>query len=819
MDRPVLHAFVTELVEHERVGELADALPTRARVSESALPLLLATLHERLEGELVVLLPEDADARDAAEGAAWFLGDDAVGLLPSRGVSWESGLAPPPHLVGERARALHVLERGGLVCASARALAEGLPPAEARPEPLVLRAGLELQAAGASSGVEAISESLALAGYERVERVDDRGQFAVRGGLVDVFPTTGREPLRIEFFGDEIESVRAFSPFTQRALHPVAEATLYPAAERRMDTVELGNSVLLAEEGEEPAEQAVPDDLVPVLAGAPGLVFQPDDVRGVWEEDGVADPPSLAGATELDPFPQSQPFAFEAQRPAIAARGLAEAESELAALLRSGQRVVVAFPHRGEALRTQNLLRRVEARLLEPGEELPEDPELLFAISPARRGFVWRDLGLVLLPDHQVFRRRAPRERRLGGRALQSFADLRTGDYVVHEDHGVGRLLGFETKTVAGVTRDYLQLAFRGEDRLYVPHEQLGKVSRYVGADASAPALSKLGGKAWQTLKSRARESVRDLAGDLIQLYAQRQTREGIAYDLSSEWLPQLEASFPYRETPDQEGAIEAVKEDLETPRPMDRLVCGDVGFGKTEVAVRAAFAVAVNSRQVLLLAPTTILAEQHYNTFRERFRDFPLRVEMVSRFVPPKETKAILADFSAGKVDVLVGTHRILSRDVIPKELGLVILDEEQRFGVAQKELLKSLRLEVDVLTLSATPIPRTLHLSLAGMRDISIIETPPEGRRPIRTTVGEYDEELVKLALEREAAREGQAFFLHNRVETRTSASPRRNACMRSSSTRSPIWPCATRKRRPGQSCCSFSAASSIVSTRLWR
>jgi transcription-repair coupling factor (superfamily II helicase) len=361
-----------------------------------------------------------------------------------------------------------------------------------------------------------------------------------------------------------------------------------------------------------------------------------------------------------------------------------------------------------------------------------------------------------------------PRERRLGGRALQSFADLRTGDYVVHEDHGVGRLLGFETNTVAGITRDYLLLAFRGEDRLYVPHEQLGKVSRYVGADASAPALSKLGGKAWQTLKSRAKESVHELAGDLIQLYAQRQTREGVAYDLSSEWLPQLEASFPYRETPDQEGAIEAVKEDLEAPRPMDRLVCGDVGFGKTEVAVRAAFAVAVNGRQVLLLAPTTILAEQHYNTFRERFRDFPVQVEMVSRFVPPKETKRILADFSAGKVDVLIGTHRVLSRDVIPKELGLVILDEEQRFGVAQKELLKSLRLEVDVLTLSATPIPRTLHLSLAGMRDISIIETPPEGRRPIRTTVGEYDEELVKLALEREGGREGQAFFLHNRVET---------------------------------------------------
>src|SRR5438128_2907929 len=265
MDRPVLHAFVRELVEDERLAKFADALPTRARVSESALPLLLSSLHERLERGLVVVLPEDADARDAAEGAAWFLGDDAVGLLPSRGVTWESGLAPPPHLVGERARALHVLARGGLVCASARALAEGLPPADVRAEPVELRPGSE-------PGVEGLGESLALAGYERVERVDDRGQFAVRGGIVDVFPTTGREPMRVEFFGDEIESVRAFSPFTQRALHPVAEATLYPAVERRLDLVE---PELSDDEDGQAAVEVVPDDLVPALEGPPDLVFQP----------------------------------------------------------------------------------------------------------------------------------------------------------------------------------------------------------------------------------------------------------------------------------------------------------------------------------------------------------------------------------------------------------------------------------------------------------------------------------------------------------------------------------------------------------------
>src|SRR5207244_1619490 len=367
-----------------------------------------------------------------------------------------------------------------------------------------------------------------------------------------------------------------------------------------------------------------------------------------------------------------------------------------------------------------------------------------------------------------VFRKRPPRERRVGGRALQSFADLRTGDFVVHEDHGVGKLLGFETKEVAGVTRDYLFLGFRGDDRLYVPHEQLGKVSRYIGADNTVPALSKLGGKAWDNLKNRARESVRELAGELLALYAQRQQAPGVAYDLRHEYLERLEAEFPYRETQDQERAIEAVKEDLEAPRPMDRLVCGDVGFGKTEVAVRAAFAVAVNGRQTLMLVPTTVLAQQHWNTFRERYRDFPVRVEMVSRFRKPADIKKTLLDFSEGKVDVLIGTHRVLSRDVIPKNLGLVIVDEEQRFGVAQKELLRQLRLEVDVLALTATPIPRTLHMSLSGLRDISVIETPPEGRRPIRTNVGEYDEELVKQALDREHARGGQSFYLHNRVET---------------------------------------------------
>ena len=720
---------------------------------------MLAALHIRLDHGLVCLLPEDADARDAAESAAWFTGEGRVAFMPSRGVRRESGLEPPPHLVGERFRALDVLESAGLVCVSAAALAESMPPSPARPARLDVAVGDE-------PGIGALSEALALAGYERVERVEARGQFAVRGGILDVYPTTGREPFRIELFGDEVEAIRAFSPFTQRALRSVEVAVVYPAAERRLDLVDvtLSDTAEGLSPGHGPSGRQ--GDLVAPLPAGPDLVWQPEDVREVWREE-LGEELPLDGVTPLEPLPRGQPFSFEAQRPAVAARGLAEAEQELGSLLRSGNRVVVAFPHRGDALRQQALLRRVAARLLEAGEDLPSEAELLFAISPARRGFVSRDLGIALLPDSQIFRKRAPRAARIG-RALQSFADLRTGDYVVHEDHGVGKLLGFETKTVAGITRDYLFVAFRGEDRLYVPHEQIGKVSRYIGADAKAPALSRLGGKAWQLLKNRARESVRELAGELLALYARRQQAPGVAYDLAGEWLERLEAGFPYRETEDQQTAIEAVKEDLEAPRPMDRLVCGDVGFGKTEIAVRAAFAVTLNGKQTLLLVPTTVLAQQHWNTLRERYADFPVVVEMVSRFRRPADVKRILADFAAGKIDVLIGTHRILSRDVIPKTLGLVIVDEEQRFGVAQKELLRSLRLEVDVLALTATPIPRTLHMSLSGLRDISIIETPPEGRRPIRTYVGEYEEELVKTALEREAARGGQAFYLHNRVET---------------------------------------------------
>src|SRR5262245_31297685 len=388
MDRPVLYSLVERLRADERLPAFAAALPTRARVSEPALPLLLAALYEELGRGLVALLPEDADARDAAEAASWFLGEERVALFPSRGVRWGSGLEPPPHLVGERARALDLLDRGGLVCVSAIALAEPTVPPAARPAALTVAPGDE-------PGLELLAERLALAGYERVERVEERGHFAVRGGIVDVFPTTGREPIRIELFGDEIEAIRAFSPFTQRALRPLQQCTVQPAAERRLDLVE----IRLDDEVEGPPP--APTDLVPPLDRAPDLVWQPDEVRRVWREE-LGRELSLEGVAELDPFPSGQPFSFEAQRPALTARGLSEAENELAAFVRGGLRTVVAFPHRGEALRQENLLRKVKATMLDDETELGREGQLIFAVAPARRGFVWRELGIALLPDIQV---------------------------------------------------------------------------------------------------------------------------------------------------------------------------------------------------------------------------------------------------------------------------------------------------------------------------------------------------------------------------------------------------------------------------------
>jgi transcription-repair coupling factor (superfamily II helicase) len=810
----------------------------RAFVSASLRPYLIAALAEMgrpgddLTHPTLVVVGDDRQARDLAADLRAWLAPRPVRYYPSRGVAYESHLAPPAHLVGLRVAALDALLGAGeppVVVVSAVALSEKVPDPALRPRSFALRVGglLDLKECAAE---------LVAAGYERVEQVQERGQFAVRGGLLDVFPATEEHAVRVDTFDIEIESLRWFSTFTQRSLREVEEVEIAPAAELAAEHRELAEIAALEAASDMPdvAELlpverfgalldllggdvellvAAEEEITPALADHWGdvcaafhdadahhLYVSPEEVEATLRERARIWLSSVSGDQQIE---------LRAQAADTAARSLAEAEPELEKLVRSGYRTVVAFPRRGEGERAAYNLGRLQVQWLEgdgaaragsgagAGDAgsggggavrpmaAPLEPALRFVAASLREGFVAPALKLAVFPEHRLLRRRRAaradgRDGRGGGGgrgdtrrgALRSFTDLRTGDIVVHEDHGVARFAGFETRTVADVTRDYLYLEYQGDDRVFVPTDQLAKISRYVGYGAHPPGdhppLSKLGGSRWETMKARARRAAQELAGELLSLYAERRRRAGHAFDPDSDWERDFEHAFPYSETPDQREAIELVKADMEAPRPMDRLICGDVGYGKTEVALRAAFKAATQGKQVLMLVPTTILAQQHYGTFAERLADYPITLEHVSRFRGAAEQREAVRGFAEGRVDILIGTHRVLSRDVRAKDLGLLIVDEEQRFGVKQKELLRQLKLKVDVIAMSATPIPRTLQMSLAGLRDISVIETPPEGRRPVKTYVGEYDEELVHRALVREHERGGQAFFLHNRIET---------------------------------------------------
>jgi transcription-repair coupling factor (superfamily II helicase) len=834
-----------------------------AFVSASLRAYVIAALAEidadaRARPTLVVV-GDDRAARDLAADLGAWLAPRRVRYYPSRGVAYESHLAPPAHLVGLRVAALDALlgaggsgpageARGGeaspraggdereqpVVVVSAVALAEKVPDPQLRPRSFTLRVGELLD-------LDECAEELVSAGYERVDQVEERGQFAMRGGLLDVFPATEERAVRVDMFDVEIESLRWFSTFTQRSLGDAEEVEIAPAAELALEHRELAEiaveqmptrpfAAAVGGAGADGDDAERPDiaELLPVerfgalldlvSTDTELVVAAEEDIEPVlgdlWsdvcaafgDEDAhhlYVSPQSLHATLAerariwLSGLSSGQEIELRAQSADTAARSLAEAEPQLEKLVRSGYRTVVAFPRRGEGERAAYNLGRLKATWLGEGAAggadgdsstirfQPLEPSLRFAAVSLREGFVAPQLKLAVFPEHRLLRRRAgrsstsaPGSGRHGGDrrpahprrgALRSFTELRTGDIVVHEDHGVARFAGFETRTVADVTRDYLYLEYQGDDRVFVPTDQLAKISRYVGAGAgSHPPLSKLGGTRWETMKARARRAAQELAGELLSLYAERRRRSGHAFGPDSDWQREFEERFPFTETPDQRDAIELVKADMEAPRPMDRLICGDVGYGKTEVALRAAFKSAAEGKQVLMLVPTTILAQQHYGTFAERLADYPFTLEHVSRFRAPAEQKQAIKGFAEGRVDILIGTHRVLSRDVRAKDLGLLIVDEEQRFGVKQKELLRQMKLKVDVIAMSATPIPRTLQMSLAGLRDISVIETPPEGRRPVRTYVGEYEEELVKRAIVREHERGGQAFFMHNRVES---------------------------------------------------
>jgi transcription-repair coupling factor (superfamily II helicase) len=860
--RSLLDAFQQDAAASKLAREGGHAF-----VSSSLRPYAIAALADReATRPTLVVVGDDRAARDLASDLRAWLAPRRVRFYPSRGVAYESHLTPPPHLVGLRVAALDALlesagqpaeagrqvadpsgqptegkrEKNGarppdgarasdsgppVVVVSAVALSEKVPDPKLRPHSFTLRTGELLD-------LDECAAELVGAGYERVDQVQERGQFALRGGLLDVFPATEEHAVRVDMFDIEIESLRWFSTFTQRSLGDIEAVEIAPAAElapehRELAEIAAATGAFTAGDGE--VAEGRPDiaELLPVerfgalldligedvgWAGTQIIVAAEEELEPAlgdhWsdvcaafaDEDAhhlYVSPEevlvSLAARARIWLSSMSSGQEIELRASGVggsyisSARSLAEAEPELEKLVRSGYRTVVAFPRRGEGERAAYNLGRLKADWLDGDVDVtrtPLEPSLRFAAASLREGFVAPSLKLAVFPEHRLLRRRRA-ERGAGSGvdgvgggstrrgALRSFTELRTGDIVVHEDHGVARFAGFETRTVAGVTRDYLYLEYQGDDRVFVPTDQLAKISRYVGYGShppgeGGPPLSKLGGTRWEAMKARARRAAQELAGELLSLYAERRRRAGHAFEPDTDWQREFEERFPYTETADQMEAIELVKADMEAPRPMDRLVCGDVGYGKTEVALRAAFKAAGDGKQVLMLVPTTILAQQHYGTFSERLADYPLTVEHVSRFRSAAEQKAALSGFASGAVDILIGTHRVLSRDVRAKDLGLLIVDEEQRFGVKQKELLRQLKLKVDVISMSATPIPRTLQMSLAGLREISVIETPPEGRRPVKTYVGEYEEELVKRAILREHERKGQAFFMHNRVES---------------------------------------------------
>lgn len=766
-----------------------------AVVSQTLRPYAIAALSSEGGAPIVVVCSSEDEARDLTHELSAWLAPRRARWYPSRGVAYRSHLAPPPHLIGLRIAAIDALvaarekpplpgEPSPVIVASAAALAELIPDPALRPPVMTLHKDDLIE-------LEEYAVDLVDRGYERVEQVEDRGQFAIRGGLLDIFPATSDNAVRVDLFDIEVESLRSFSTFTQRSIADLDEVEIAPAAELDAAHSSAAGLVLADDERPDIAELLPLDQFVSpleLIGDARVVVIQQREletavadhsmeVGSAIHEDDVArlytPPEELLGAlakrtvVTFELVAEGAPE-LRGQAPDAMAQTLSEAEGQLEQLLRSGYRVVITWPNRGEGERAAFNFARVKHRWIE--EQAGQEREVQFAVSSLADGFVAAGIKLAVIPSRRLLRRRRPQAEhaRRGRGVLRSFADLRIGDIVVHEDHGVARFAGFDTKTVAGVTRDYLELEFQGSDRVFLPTEQLAKISRYVGADGAHPPLSKLGGKSWETMRARARKAAQQLAGELLNLYAERKRRAGHAYAPDSEWQSQFEERFPHRETADQLEAIDLVKGDMESTRPMDRLLCGDVGFGKTEVALRAAFKAVDGGKQVMILAPTTILAQQHFGTFTERLRDYPFTVDLVSRFRSTAEQNAAIEGFTTGKVDILIGTHRLLGKDVRPKDLGLLVLDEEQRFGVKQKELMRQLRLKVDVLAMSATPIPRTLQMSLAGIRDISVIATPPEGRRAVKTIVGEYDEEQIKFAIDRELGRDGQVFFLHNRVES---------------------------------------------------
>ncbi|BCR02969.1 transcription-repair-coupling factor [Desulfuromonas versatilis] len=836
----IAHTTVRSFVEGVTAG------PTRSEVLGlvgSAGAHLLAGLLGGSAETLLVLVPDQKQAERLAADLDFFHGRPGeVFLFPHWEVRPYEALSPHPEVEATRLATLAALHEGRAraVVAPVRALLQKIIP---RP---VLGGLCERLVVEDEYDRPALLARLLALGYGSVPLVEDRGTFSVRGDLLDIFPPTRSQPVRIEFFGDYIERMRPFDAGSQRSSEQeLEELVLLPAREMVLAGVHLETFAAQLKERcdaleiPRPRREAILEEareglmapgrafLLPLNYGGLDTLFDYAP-RSSWV---VVDPPAVEA--EADRFAaevaegeararrQGEPYVagaelflgpseleqqlalrrridlsslkvyrIEDQRPVfrVQAEGNGDIRSELRgeggglALLAErlkqwqsgGWKVLLVCHQRGQAERLLDLLEPHGLRPpFDPGGSLRllRSGQALLVLGELSAGFRLPDEKLAVVTEEEIFGQRVRRRGLTEARAqalLSSLAELKEGDFVVHADHGIGRYLGLLHLAMGPVEGDFLHLEYAGEDKLYLPVDRIEKVQKYVGGEGHVPRLDKMGGSGWEKAKLKARAAVEELARELLKIYARREMSEGFAYSPSDRMFREFEAAFPYEETPDQLAAIEEVLADMESARPMDRLICGDVGYGKTEVAIRAAFKAVLDGRQVAVLVPTTVLARQHLETFRERFKGSPVEIDMISRFRSAGEIRQALQRAAEGKVDVLVGTHRLLQRDVKFKDLGLVIVDEEQRFGVSHKEKLKKLRAEVDMLTLTATPIPRTLHMSMMGLRSLSVIDTPPVDRLAVRTYVTRFEDELIRDAILRELRRGGQVFFVHNRVQS---------------------------------------------------
>ncbi len=782
----------------------------------TAKALYLTLLYQATEKPIFVLVDGNKEAETLLESVEVFFdmffdGRDltAPQLIPALDVLPHQNMSPHNEIEEKRAVGLWRLSAQKIPITIAPVAAALLRTESAefyRQLALVLRTGEELS-------LEDLVQHLESIGYERREPVEMVGEYSVRGGIFDVFPAEAARPIRVEFFGDEIESIRQFDVESQRSVLKVSTATLLPLAEYQRPRG------MVREPGWEflvPLASPRENTLLSLIGESLVVLDEPGEIGSaaerLWQRLEHPDKPApiepeknyvrleelRAGLKKFTTisFQQLELITGESvaersfyipTRQSLTFQGnMAVAVAEARNLINAGNRVAFFAASTGEIERLADVLQEYsipyQLGLESSAGTRPSIAERSYhagAVSSAflikgcvRRGAVLHDSNLAILGSEDLFETsdliaRQPTKSQLAAFAAD-IADLKPGDFVVHATHGVGQFLGIREITQAEQTGDFMVIEYAAESKLYVPLTRLDLVQKYRGAGEAKPHMDRLGGVTWEKTKSRVKAKMRDMADELLKLYAQRRMAEGYAFSPDSNWQREFEDSFEYTATKDQLSAVAQIKADMEDIQPMDRLLCGDVGFGKTEVAMRAAFKALGDGKQVAVLAPTTVLSFQHYETFKRRFASFPARVELVSRFRSAKEVKATLEDLAAGKVDVLIGTHRLLSKDVEFSDLGLLIVDEEQRFGVRHKERLKQLRHNVDVLTMSATPIPRTLHMSLLGLRDMSVIETPPKDRLSINTVVAHFNPDLIKNAIEQEISRNGQVYFVHNRVDT---------------------------------------------------